>query len=81
MFDMPGHTYKKLWYQILGNFHVYLNANNQLYPLFFYLDIKMLQSCYFGYFGHVWSQQPVLTVSNFDVYLHVKNTLNLSILS
>ena len=51
-FDIPGHTHLKWWYQFEEIFDVYLQAKNKLQSSRFPWDIvKILQTCYFGYFG------------------------------
>ena len=60
--DMPGYVHSKWYYQLVGNFYVYLHAKIRLHPSSFFLEI--LQS-YFGYFGHAWSHThtPKMIVS------------------
>ena len=56
---MPGHTHLQWWYQFEEIFDVYLEAKNRLHYSCFPWDIsKILQTCYFGYFGQVWLHKP-----------------------
>ena len=49
---MPGHTHLKWEYRFEEIFDVYLQAKNKLHSSRFPWDIpKILQTCYFGYFG------------------------------
>ena len=52
---MPGHTHLKWWYQFEEIFDVYLKAKNQVHSSRLPWDIaRILQICYFGYFGNAW---------------------------
>ena len=52
---MLDHLHQKSRYQFARNFDAYLHAKNQLHPSQFHRDIaKILETCYFQYFGHVW---------------------------
>ena len=58
---MPGHPHLKWQYQSKETFDTYLQAKNQLHPSCFpWVIAKILQTCYFGYFGHVWLRKPKL---------------------
>ena len=60
---MPGHTHHSinLNKQCLS---VYLQAKNQPHPSYFTWDIvKILQTRYFGFFGHAWLRTPKLILS------------------
>ena len=53
---IPGHTHLKWEYQFEEAFDSYLQ---KLHPLGFTWDIaKILQTCYFGYFGYAWLRTP-----------------------
>ena len=52
---MPGHTHLNWYYQSEETFGVYLQAKNQLHPWCFpWVIPKILQICYFTYFGLAW---------------------------
>ena len=56
---LPGHTHLKRWSQLEEIFAVYLQAKNQLHLSHFPWDIaKILQTYYFGYFGHASLRTP-----------------------
>ena len=79
---MLGHTNQKWWHQFEETFDVYLHAKSQLHHSRFVWDIaKILQTCYFGYFEHVWlcryQKKNYQLVKNFRVYLQAKNQLHL----
>ena len=53
---IPGHTHLKWEYEFEEAFDSYLQ---KLHPLGFTWDIvKILQTCYFGYFGYAWLRTP-----------------------
>ena len=50
-----GYDHQKWWSYCLENFDVYLHGKNEFYPSPHSWNIaKILQTCYYGYFGHVW---------------------------
>ena len=57
---MNGYDHQKQWYQFAENSAVYLHAKNLsvIFP-----EILLLQTCYFGYFGHAWPRSPKAIVS------------------
>ena len=83
-----SNSLKTLWkwlrkhiYQFEKSFDVYRLEKNQLHLLRFAWDVaKILQTCCFGYFGHVWIHTLKVILSscrNFRVYLQAKNQLHL----
>ena len=59
---MAGHTHLKC-YQFEETFDVYMQSKNQFHPSRFSCDIvKMLQTCYFGYYGHAWLHIPKVKI-------------------
>ena len=79
---MPDHTYLKWQYQFEETFDVYLLAKNQLHPSHFPWDIaKILQTCYFWYFGHACLHILKVTLSpcrKLSCYLQAENQLHSS---
>ena len=62
--SMPGFDHQKRSYKLVENFEDYLHAKNQIYPsLLFWKIAKILQACYFGYFGNDWPCPPKPEVS------------------
>ena len=61
---------------------VYLHVKNQLHASLLSWDIaEILQTCYFGYFGHAWpspSRRWYLLQGNFDAYLHAKKKISVT---
>ena len=54
----------KYWNQLVGNFDFNLREKNLPYLSCFLWDIaKILQTCYFGYFGHAWLLAPKVTLT------------------
>ena len=50
---ISGYDHQKRRYQLIENFDVYLHVKNQIYLSPPFRDIaKLLQTWYFGYFGH-----------------------------
>ena len=65
---MPGHTHQKLQDQLVGNFDVYLHANNKLnFSILSWDTAKMMQT-YFGYSGHVWPRPPRMIALKGEFY-------------
>ena len=59
-FCTTGYDYQKRWYQLSGNFDVYLPPNNQIYPLSLSWNIaKTSQTCHFEYFGNVRARRAI----------------------
>ena len=57
IFKKPQHRFEE-------TFDVYLQAKNQLHPSHFPWDIaRILQICYFGYFGYAWLRTPKVILS------------------
>ena len=76
---MPGHKNIKWWYQFEETFDVCLHAKNKSYSSRFPWDIaKILENCYFEYFGHDWFCLPKVwhyqLVANVRVYLASKKS-------
>ena len=57
---MPGYDQQKRWYQLVGKFDVYRHAKNIIHPSPCSC-IKILPTCYFGYFGHASPPPPKTT--------------------
>ena len=54
-FGRPGHAHNDWMVLYRRIVWCYLHAKNQLHPSFLFWDIaKKVQTCYVGYFGHVW---------------------------
>ena len=71
-FGMPGHTHLKWEHQFEENFDIYLQAKNQLHSSCFpWYTAKILQTCYFGYFGQAWLDAPIMIVSSCRKLLHL----------
>ena len=80
---MPGYANPKLFYQLVENLRVYLQARNQP-PMLFWRYCKDMQTSYFGFFGHASMHTLKLSyqlVQDFYVYLNAKNKLHHSLLS
>ena len=73
---MTGYEHPKLYYQLVKNCHVCLQAKNQLYPCFSGDIPKIYKLLILDSLGML-----SLLVENIDVYLHAKNTLQDSFLS
>ena len=57
---------------IWRNLYVYLQTKNQLHLSRFPSDIaKILQTCYFGYFGHAWLCTPTVIQSTYRKLLRL----------
>ena len=60
--SMAGYTDLKCWYQIEKTFGL-LSACRKSTPCFPWDIAKILQTCYFGYFGHAWLCPPNMILS------------------
>ena len=73
--DMSGYTNPKWYYQLVENFHIYLQAKNQLYHHDFLETRKDMQTSFLGWFWHAWLHTPKMIASpcrRLHVYLHAK---------
>ena len=79
---MTGHGCVNWYHQLVGKFHVYLHAKNQIYPSPLSWSIaKILQTlgyCYFRCFcttGYDYQKRWYQLSGNFDVYLPPNNQI------
>ena len=77
---MLDHLHHKSQYQFVGSFHAYLQAQNQShFSRFPWDNAKILQNCYFGYYGHALLCTPKVILSTCRkllCYLQAKYQLN-----
>ena len=78
---MSGYSHQKQWYYFVEDFDIYLPAKNHYHSSVLSRDIaKILQTCYFRYFGHTGPRPSKTIISTCritcDCYLRVTNQLD-----